>query len=171
MFSDETQVPQFYAFCRHVRRPPKQRQNPRYIVPTVKNAPKVMVWGAIAAAGRSGLWFMPDGTTINGMVYLEVLKEKVPLFMDIKGCTHFQHDGAPCHQTKVVKKWLIDSGYEVLGPWHSSSPDFNPIENCWVLWKQKVAAQNPTSLMDLQKAIKKCGSLKLLNTVKNYAFQ
>ena len=85
MFSDETQVSQFYAFYRHVRRPPKQRQNPYYIVQTVKNAPKVMVWGAIAAAGRSGLWFMPDGTKINGMVYLEVLKEKVPLFMDIKG--------------------------------------------------------------------------------------
>ena len=85
MFSDKTQVSRFYAFCRHVRRPPKQRQNPHNIVPTVKNAPKVMVWGAIAAAGRSGLWFVPDGTTINRMVYLEVLKERVPLFMDIKG--------------------------------------------------------------------------------------
>ena len=66
---------------------------------------------------------MPDGTTINGMVYLEVLKEKVPLFMDIKGCTHFQHDDAPCYQTKAIKKCFIDSGYEVLGPWPGSSPD------------------------------------------------
>ena len=97
---------------------------------------------------------MSDGTTINGMIYLEVLKEKVPLFMDIKGCIHFQHDGAPCHQTKAIKKWLIDSGYGVLGPWPSSSRDRNPIENCWVLLKQKVVAQNPTSLMDLQEAIK-----------------
>ena len=51
------------------------------------------------------------------------IKEKVPLFMDIKGCTHFQHDGAPCHQTKAVKKWLIDYGYEILGPWPGNSPD------------------------------------------------
>ena len=38
MFSDESQIFQFYAFCRHVRRPPN-------IIPTVKNAAKVMVWG------------------------------------------------------------------------------------------------------------------------------
>ena len=152
-----------------MRRPPKQRQSLCYIVLTVKNAPKVMVWGATAISERSGLWFMPDRTTINGMVYLEVLKEKVPLFMDIKGCTRFQHDGTPCYQTKATKKWFIDSEYEVLGPWPGSSPDLNLIENCWVLLKQKVAAQNPTLLMDLQEAIKKCGSLKLLkNTVKNY---
>ena len=40
MFSEETLVSQFYAFCRHVRRPLKQWDNPRYIVPTVKNASK-----------------------------------------------------------------------------------------------------------------------------------
>ena len=40
MFSDETLVSQFYAFCRHVRRPLKQRDNPRHIVPTAKNASK-----------------------------------------------------------------------------------------------------------------------------------
>ena len=47
MFSDETLVSQFYAFCRHVRRPLKQWDNPRYIVPTVKNASKVMIWAFV----------------------------------------------------------------------------------------------------------------------------
>ena len=84
MFSDETLVSQFYAFCRHVRRPLKQWDNPCYIVPTVKNASKVMMWAAICAGRRSDLWFMPKGTSINGTVYLEVLKSKVPSFMKIK---------------------------------------------------------------------------------------
>ena len=45
MFSDESQISQFYAFCRHTQRPPNKRNSPRYIIPTVKNAAKVMVWG------------------------------------------------------------------------------------------------------------------------------
>ena len=47
MFSDETLASQLYAFCRHVRRPLKQRDNPHYIVPTVKNASTVMIWAAM----------------------------------------------------------------------------------------------------------------------------
>ena len=137
MFSDEALVSQVYAFCRHVRRPLKQRDNPRYIVPTVENASKVMIWAAICAGGRNGLLFMPEGTSINRTVYLEVLKSKVPSFMEIKRCSHFQHDGAPCHQTKAVKKWLGEAGIEILGLWPGNSPDLNPIENCWVLLKQK----------------------------------
>ena len=108
MFSDESQISQFYAFCRHVRRPPNKRNSPRYIIPTVKNAAKVMVWGAICANGGCGLWFMP-GTSINGAVYLKVLKEKLPNFMEIYRCSHFQQDGAPYHRTKTVRKWLADS--------------------------------------------------------------
>jgi len=86
MFSDETQVSQFYAFCRHIRRPPNKRDCNRYIIPTVKNAAKIMVWGAICAKGRCGLWFMPEGTSINGAVYLNILKEKLPIFMGINQC-------------------------------------------------------------------------------------
>ena len=73
-----------------------------------------MIWAAICANGRSGLWFMPEGTSINGTVYLEVLKSKVPSLMEIKRCSHFQHDGA-YHQTKAVKKWLGEAGIENLG--------------------------------------------------------
>ena len=119
MFSDETLASQFYAFCRHVGRPLKQRDNPRYIVPTVKNASKVMIWAAICAGGRSGLRFMPEGTSINGTVYLEVLKSKVLSFMEIKRCSHFQHDGAPVPSDKSSEEmawwsWDWDPGQEIL---------------------------------------------------------
>ena len=171
MFSDETLVSQFYAFCRHVRRPFKQRDNPCYIVPTVKNASKVMIWAAICAGGRSGLWFMPEDTSIIGTVYLEVLKSKVPSFMEIKRCSHFQHDGAPCYQTKAVKKWFGEAGIEILKPWPGNSPDLNPIENCWVFLKQKVAAHNPISLSDLKQTIKQVWMNEIsVNYCKNCAY-
>ena len=73
---------------------------------------------------------MPEGTSVNGTVYLNVLKKKLPIFMEINCYTHFQHDGAPCYQRKAVKKWLDDNGFQILGPWPGNSLDLNPIENC-----------------------------------------
>src|SRR6218665_304998 len=59
MFSDERTLTQSYSLCRHVRRPAKQRYNPKYVIPTVKQAPKVMVWGAVAGVGMAGVWITP----------------------------------------------------------------------------------------------------------------
>ena len=111
------------------------------------------MWGAISGKRRSGLWLMPEETTKYGAPYLDVLKQKLPPFMAIHDCNTFQHDGAPCHQTKAVKEWLAQNNIEFLSPWPGNSPDLNPIENCWLLLKRKVAARNSTSLKELKKAI------------------
>ena len=44
LFSDETQIVQFSSYKGNIRRPARQRFNPRYIVSTVKNSNSVMVW-------------------------------------------------------------------------------------------------------------------------------
>jgi len=97
---------------------------------------------------------LPEGTTINGSVYLNILKDKLPQFLQIHQCTSFQQDGAPCHQTRAVKDWLQSNNISLIGPWPGNSPDLNPIEHCWVQVKRKVAAHNPTSLHALTEAIK-----------------
>ena len=97
---------------------------------------------------------MPKNTTINGQVYLGILQEKLPPHMNILNCTTFQHDGAPCHRTAAVTNWLRQEGIELLGPWPGSSPDLNPIENMWIVMKQKVVQKHPTSEASLIQAIK-----------------
>lgn len=155
LFSDESTFTQFYAFCRHVRRPKGERFNPRYTVATVKQAPKVMVWGCVSGAGgRGGLWVMPKNSTINGLVYLNILKEKLNNFMLFHGATHFQHDGAPCHNANPVKQWLASQDVAVIGPWPGNSPDLNIIENVWKIMKNRVARLNPTSEENLINCIK-----------------
>ena len=102
MFSDETIISQFRTFRLHVRRPVKQRFNPRYVTSSVRSSPKVMIWGAITANGRAGLHFVPSGKTVDAESYLKIIKEKVPPFMAIRNTTVFQQDGAPAHRAKAV---------------------------------------------------------------------
>jgi len=154
MFSDESTFSQFSNYTPRVRRPINQRYNSRYVVPTVKQAPTTMVWGCFSGKGRGAIWFMPKNTTINGAVYLSILQDKLIPHMNILNCEVFQHDCAPCHRTGTVSRWLESQGVEVLGPWPGSSPDLNPIENLWVIMKQKVSQTNPTSEQTLIEAIK-----------------
>lgn len=96
---------------------------------------------------------MPKDTTITGAVYLSILQDKLQLHMNNLGCTIFQHDGAPCHRTAAVSRWLTQQGIEVLGRWPGSSLDLNPIENLWTIMKEKVAEQQRTSAESLINAI------------------
>lgn len=154
IFSDETIVRQFENLKPRVRRPPGQRFNNRYVCPTVKHSPAIMVWGCISAEGRGGLSLIPQGKTVNGSMYLDILKEKLPAFMQLRNCDYFQHDGAPCHQTKAVKNWLLQQRIQIIGPWPGNSPDLNVIENCWYHLKKCVALKRSGSLNDLQNNIK-----------------
>lgn len=156
MFSDESTFTQFYSICHNIRRPRNARYNPRYTVPCVKQAPKVMIWGSISGhGGRGGLWVMPKGITINGKVYLGIVKDKVHTFFPIHQSTHFQQDGAPCHKTREVRDWFDSEGIPLLEPWPGNSPDLNIIENIWRIMKCKVAQMNPTSEKHLVECIKK----------------
>ena len=154
LFSDETCVQQFNYGKTLVRRPKGERYNPRFTTATVKHSPSLMIWGCISAQGRGGLWFLPKKTTINGTVYLNILKEKLRFWMNFRDCQVFQHDGAPCHRRKDVKEWLATENIQELGPWPGQSPDINPIENCWHILKSKVRELKPTSMSDLEEKIK-----------------
>ena len=149
MFSDESTVSQYYNYNCRVRRPVGQRYNARYTICSVKHPKTVMFWGSISAKGCGALWLMPAGTTINSNIYLEILKDKLPLWMRRHQCTVFQQDGAPCHKARIVKQWLASENITLLDPWPGLSPDLNPIEQCWVMVKKKVNELKPTSQQDL----------------------
>jgi transposase len=153
LFSDESAFYQFQNYQKYIRRPANCRFNIRYTIPTVKHSTSVMVWGSMSATGPGDLWFMPKNTTINSQVYLRLLQEKLPPLMERLNCHTFQHDGAPCHQAKIVKQWLQTSQIPVLD-WPGQSPDLNPIENAWFMIKKRVASRKPTSLEHLKNIIK-----------------
>jgi len=96
---------------------------------------------------------MPPGTTINGEVYLDILRQHLKHDMQIKFCKFFMHDGAPCHKKRAVMNWLRDNRIQVIGPWPGNSPDLNPIENAWDHLKTKLEELKPSSITDLKMKI------------------
>jgi transposase len=148
LFSDESTFGQFGGFTHLVRRPPGERFNPRFTIPTVKHPPKIMVWGSFSGRGRGSLYFVPQGTTVTAAVYLNIIKEKLVRTMNLHRCSTFQHDSAPAHAARVVQTWFKDNRIKVL-EWPGNSPDLNPIENLWMLLKRKVRNYRPNNMQDL----------------------
>ena len=111
-----------------------------------------MIWGAISEHGVAGISFLPSGTTINCLRYVELLAEKLKIHMAVHSCTIFMQNGAPCHRSKVARTFLAENRIKVLD-WPSNSPDLNPIENPWTNMKNKVAEKHPPSAKNLVKVI------------------
>lgn len=155
LFSDEAMFRQFGGrFKLYVRRPVNTRYVPRYTIPTVKKCDGLMIWGTMSAKGRGSLHFVPKKTTVNSDRYIKILEDKLQACMNIHQTTVFQHDMAPCHNSKKTNDWLRQRGIAVLH-WPGNSPDLSPIENLWHLFKQRVAEHNPVNEKSLKDIIVK----------------
>ena len=152
-FSDESAIQQFGVRKVNVRRPSGKRFDERYIKQTVKHPPSIMVWGGMSSKGNTGLFFLPPKSTMNGQKYLELLQAKLKFHMQVHNCEIFMQDGAPCHRCKIVTDFLKRNKIKKLD-WPGNSPDLNPIENLWMILKDKVAEKQPTSLENLKSAIR-----------------
>jgi hypothetical protein len=84
------------------------------------------------ASGPGSL--VPVDGMMNSSKYIEILKSRVlpflQTFADCKGT--FQHDIAPCHNSKAVTKFIEAKKKIIIISmlyWPGNSPERNPIEN------------------------------------------
>uniref|UniRef100_A0A8C7TDF7 Solute carrier family 26 member 4 n=1 Tax=Oncorhynchus mykiss TaxID=8022 RepID=A0A8C7TDF7_ONCMY len=91
----------------------RRRQGERYhqscVMPTVKHPETIHVWGFFSAKGVGSLTILPKNTAMNKEWYQHILREQLlPTIQEQFGDEQclFQHDGAPCHKSKGITKWL-----------------------------------------------------------------
>lgn len=134
----------------------------RQIQEYVKNAPKLLVWGAIGYYMKSELYFFEG--TINGEAYQtmlkKVLKENKLTYAPkcpkrLKGNWVFLQDNATPHTAKKTKELLCSLVGDRLIPHPAKSPDLNPIENMWSYLDWKVKAAQTTSIKSLKRVLRK----------------
>ena len=154
LFTDETRIAIRNDSSKlRVRRRTGERM--RIVSCTVKHPVSVMLWGSFAASGPGRIRFLEKGETCNTAWYLKVLAQQVKwsaqsLFYGQE--FWLQDDGAPCHRSKPVTKFIKDQGWKTLD-WPPQSPDLNPIENLWSTLKKKVWAQYFASTVELKAKI------------------
>ena len=60
----------------------------------------------MSVSGAASLYFVQPGTTINGGIYLDLLKNKLYIHMVVHDCNVFVNDGTPCNnRSKQIKNY------------------------------------------------------------------
>ena len=128
LFSNENNFGMGPASCQFMRRPKYSSPlNPRYIIKT-KKLLSVTMWGCFSYQRREALTFLLINSRINSAKCIEVLEEKLSLFIDICEANAFQHDKVPYHMACAVASWFQKHQIQAL-EWLGNSPILNLIEN------------------------------------------
>uniref|UniRef100_A0A2L2YHU5 Transposase, partial n=1 Tax=Parasteatoda tepidariorum TaxID=114398 RepID=A0A2L2YHU5_PARTP len=112
-----------------------------------------MFWGCFGYNGVGplqpidGMMRSEQYITILGKKVVPELKKRYP-----DGTGIFQQDLAPCHTSKIVKKFMSENQIETL-EWPGNSPDINPIENLWAICKNRLLNMDCTTMEKLITAL------------------
>lgn len=113
-----------------------------------------MFWGCFSHSGVGPL--VPIEGMMNSKKYIPIirqhaipeLRKRFPAKSGI-----FQQDMAPCHVSKLVKKFFKSKKITLL-EWAGNSPDLNPIENLWAIIKQQLRTKDCSTKASLITAIR-----------------
>jgi hypothetical protein len=72
--------------------------------------------------------------------------------MAIHSTIHFLQNGAPCHDSTLIKNYLSDKPFHVID-WPDNCPVLNSIKNCWRYMKGKLKDRDIGSCAQADQAV------------------
>ena len=116
--------------------------------------------GIVCSDGKAlpSIWIKGN---LNGKQYKQILGRKVfPALNSTYGHGQWvwQQDGAPCHTSNDVQKYLmsklVSEGFWPKDFWPPSLPNLNPLDyHVWMLIEDKACANAHSSVDDLKKSV------------------
>jgi transposase len=156
LFTDETS---FVLFGRPNRKNDviweDQRENVP-VLPKVKHASKVHVWGAISYYGKLDLYLFTEN--LDSKLYIKILTARLPQAPALfpRRTYMMLQDSDPKHCSKETVKWMDEHvpSYIPKDHWPANSPDINVIEPVWAVLKDNVYGREPRTVDALKRIIR-----------------
>ena len=103
----------------------------------------VRVWGMLAE-GTLYIHILEAGEAMNNELYTELIEDK---FEDwLGGCRYLVQDFERCLRSEGPMHAFGELGVELVEGYPRCSQDFNAIENCWALLRERLYATLPLGL-------------------------
>ena len=141
-----------------VLRKADEKYNQDCLAPSFKSGrSSVMIWGAIAYGFKSELVIMDRTRRTAEDFVLQAYEQGLRSLLSKVQDPILMEDGAPVHRSKFPKEWRERNNVEKLD-WPAQSPDLNPIENVWMVMKDRLQKNNPpiSSIDDMKTALQLC---------------
>ena len=157
IFGDETSFLLGSHYHRLVQCRKGEAWNPEYIHHCKKHGKKVHAWACFCYNGVGEIELFEENLTSNKIV-IDILQKHLFSSADkLNLCFNFyyyEHDNDPKYRRgKIVREWIKNNNVtEIIIP--SYSPDLNPIENLFSVWKHRVYDRCPSTVDELKQVIR-----------------
>jgi transposase/predicted SAM-dependent methyltransferase len=148
IYSDEVWFQSGWHRMPYVHRFDDERYHPTAVIPQSGQRSGIMVWSCFCGdiKGPIVIWD-PNWGSIGSATYVEHILPvidafNVKLWEDYSIDAIYMQDGASAHTAYHTTQELYDIDVNIEDYWHPSrSPDLNPQENVWNVWKDDVSKQ------------------------------
>lgn len=155
VFSDEKCFDRGTCGQIRVRRPIKERYNPRYIKAVRRSGRfSLAVWACVTSEGVGPIHRIYGNLNANN--YIAILQDVLLPFYSEKAPIKFVQDKSPVHTARVVGEWIRNHPeVEFVHDWPSKGADFNIIENVWAEMARLVDGTDCNNVVELWELVQR----------------